>query len=134
MGSYFNRIQKTPQALRCFIEKIELLGVCDRLTLQFGNDVGEVVGTHHATAAPRHLARAIDDQRRHRAHVMVGNELRILGVVDVVTKDCHALTERRGQTIEYGVHRAARTAPSGIEIDQSRCRLGEWLFELFHIS
>lgn len=65
---------------------------------------------------------------------MVSYELRILGVVDVVTKDSYALTERRGQAIEYGVHRAARTAPRGIEIDQSRCRTSDCLFEIFHIG
>ena len=64
---------------------------------------------------------------------MLGNKLRILGIVDVVTKYRNATAESFGQAVKYGVHRATRTAPRSIEIDQRRSSAGDRLFEIFHI-
>lgn len=65
---------------------------------------------------------------------MLGNKLRILGIVDVVTKYRNATAECFGQAVKYGVHCATRPAPRGIEIDQCRSRAGDCLFEVFHIG
>lgn len=65
---------------------------------------------------------------------MLGNELCILGFIDVVTEDRNATAECLGQTVKYGVHCTTRTAPRGIEIDQRGSRAGDCLFEVFHIG
>jgi hypothetical protein len=64
---------------------------------------------------------------------MVGNELSILGIVNVVAKNRNAIAECCGQTIQNGVHCAARSTPRGIEIDQRGRRAGRYLFEFVHI-